>query len=173
MNLSENNTSRIWALLKFIDEFAKLGIPIHIFNVREFGYVTFYYGASTITTPIATDPYFMRSKSEDQPPRKGAYYHPLDMTNIVYDMLYAKTRSNNYRFPCHCEICDRFEKITNVPDDESAWNEFRRIHFLLVKNMELKELRETTVPLNIALKDKFGRSQQTVWLPFLDKPTAF
>jgi len=168
MNFSENNTSRIWVLLKFIEELAKFGIPVHVFNVREFGYVTFCYGASSITTPIATDPYFMRSKSEDQPPRKGAYYHPIDMTNDVYDMLLEKTRSNNYRFPCHCEICEKFERVINVKED--IWNEFRRIHFLLVKNMELKELRETTAPLRIALKDKFARSQQTVWLPFLDKP---
>lgn len=166
MNLNQDNTSQIWAFLHFIQELTKANIPIHVFNVREFGYVTFYYGASTITTPVATDPYFWRVRSEIAPPRQGAYYHPIDMTNDTFEMLLEKTRSNNYRFPCHCEICDRFLRVIKV--DKKYWNEFRRVHFLLVKNMEMKELRETASPLNIALKDKFARSQQTVWLPFLD-----
>lgn len=166
MNLMENNTSQVWALLRFIRELDKANLPIHIFNVREFGYVTFCFGADTITTPIATDPYFWRRTSDEQPPRQGAYYHPIDMTNDTFDALLEKTRPNSYRFPCHCEICEEFINVTKV--EKSYWNEFRRIHFLLVKNMEMREMREATVPLKIALKDKFGRSQQTIWLPFLD-----
>jgi len=165
MNLTEGNPSQIWSLLRFIKSLSESKVPVHIFNVREFGYVTFCHGSTTITTPIASDPYFWRAVSEEAPPRKGAYYHPIHMTNDTYDMLLEKTRANNYRFPCHCEICEKFEKVMKV--DELYWNEFRRIHFLLVKNMELKELRETTT-LKIALRDKFGRSQQTVWLPYLD-----
>lgn len=164
MNLDENNTSQIWALLRFVKQLSK-SIPVHVFNVREFGYVTFLYGASTMTTPIATDPYFRRGDFDEAPPRKGAYYHPIDMTNDTHEMLLDKTRSNNYRFPCHCEICEKFERIPRVED--ANWNEFRRIHFLLVKNMEMKELRDAASHLGIALRDKFARSQATVWLPYL------
>ena len=166
MSLYENNPSQIWAFLRFIEELSKTKIPIHIFNVREFGYIALCYGANTITTPIAADPYFIRGLSDEAPPRRGAYYHPIDMTNDTYELLLEKTRSNNYKFPCHCEICKRFEKIIKI--DKDNWNEFRRIHFLLVKNMEMKELRETQTPLKISLKDKIARAQQTVWLPYLD-----
>lgn len=165
MNLDEGNTSQIWSLLRFIRELSE-SIPVHVFNVREFGYVTFHHGAFSMTTPVATDPYFRRAESDEAPPRKGSYYHPIDMTNDTYDILLEKTRSSSYRFPCHCEICGSFERVLNV--DDTDWNKFRRVHFLLVKNMEMRELRETATPLGIALKDKFGRSQQTAWLPYLD-----
>ena len=88
------------------------------------------------------------------------------MSNDTYDSFLDKTRSKNYRFPCHCEICEKFLNIPSV--EKNYWNEFRRIHFLLVKNMEMKELRDAASHLRIALKDKIARSHQTVWLPYLD-----
>ena len=166
MGLDEGNTSQIWSLLNFIQELSQSNKPIHIFNVREFGYVTYCYGAKSITTPIASDPYFVRAISNEPVPRRGAFYHPKDMTDDSYDILLAKTRSNNYTFPCYCEICERFGKIMSV--NKPDWNEFRRIHFLLVKNMEIKELKTVKVSIKEALKDKFARSQQTTWLPYLD-----
>ncbi len=164
LNLDEKNTSQVWTLLRLIKDLSE-SIPVHVFNVREFGYITHVYGASSITTPIATDPYFRRSDSEQAPPRQGSYYHPIDMTNDTYDAFLEKTRSKNYRFPCHCEICEKFLNIPSV--EKNYWNEFRRIHFLLVKNMEMKELRDAASHLRIALKDKIARSHQTVWLPYL------
>jgi len=174
MDLHPENTSEVRRILKLVENIRRTAktqmeeeIPIHVFDVREFGYVTFCYGANTMTTPIGRVPYF---RMAEEPPddlrlAQGAYYHPIDMTNDDKETLYEKARPYEYRLPCHCEICNEYEKITKV--DEQYWNEFRRVHFLLVKNMELKEIRETTVTLKSALKDKFARSEQTAWIPFL------
>lgn len=88
------------------------------------------------------------------------------MTDDTYERLCDKTRSNNYRLPCHCEVCEKYGKVISV--EEEVWNDFRRAHFLLVKSGEIKEIRNAPEPLKIALKDKFGRSEQTAWLPYLD-----
>jgi len=166
MGLDAENTSQIWSLLTFLKDLSKENKPIYVFNVREFGYVTLCYGVNATSTPISADPYFVRSISDKPIPRRGSYYHPMDMTNDTYNRLLEKTRSNKYLLPCHCEICSRYNKILQIK--ESEWNEFRRIHFILVKNMEIKELREVKVPLMTALRDKFARSEQTQWLPYLD-----
>ena len=51
--------------------------------------------------------------------------------------------------------------------DKKQWNYFRKVHFFLVKNMEIRELRKTDVPFNVALKDKFGRSERTGYVALL------
>jgi hypothetical protein len=165
LGLDETNSNQISLLLKLIKDLSESNKPLHILNVREFGYVAFCYGANSLVTPIAVDPYAGRSISDQPIPRRGSYYHYLDMTDDSYEILLSKTRPT-YDFPCHCEICIRNKKAMDV--SESFWNEFRRVHFLLVKNMEMKELRERNAPLKDALCDKFSRSSQTVWIPYLD-----
>lgn len=169
VNFNEADIPRIEVFLQLIRQMVRIttgSIPVHIFNVTEFGFVAYCHGADIIVVPIATDPYFRRKIEEVAPPRKGAYYHPIDLTHYPYDVILDKTRHMNYRLPCHCEICKQYETITNVPN--GYWNEFRRIHFLLVKNMEAKECEDAGDSLKIALRDKFSRSQRTAWLPFLD-----
>ncbi|MCK4481695.1 hypothetical protein KAU55_00600 [Candidatus Bathyarchaeota archaeon] len=166
MNLNEENAPDIETLLKFIKELAESKKPVFILNVREFGYVAFYHGASVIATPIAKSPYTVRSKGGERPPKKGKYYHPSDMLDYSYKKIFELTRPKNYRLPCHCEICDHHGSLLKA--DKSGWNEFRKVHFLLVKDMEIKEFRESEVTLRTALKDKFGRSKKTGWVSFLD-----
>lgn len=153
-------------LVKRISAMTSRKVPIHLFNVTELGYVSFCHGASSMISPIATDPYFRRRVDQMPPPRCGAYYHPIDMTHDPFDILLEKTRRMNYKFPCHCEICTEYERVTNVP--EEYWNKFRRIHFMLVKSMEMRELKTSASYLKNSLKDKFARSDRTHWLPFLD-----
>jgi len=166
MNLNEKNVAETKEFLRFLKSLVGTKIPIFVFNVREFGYVTFCHGSSVISMPIARSPYTTRIKGGEKPPREGNYYHPIGMIDYSYQKLYGKIRANNYRFPCHCEICDAFDSLLKV--DKSYWNDFRKIHFLLVKNVETKEFRKTKVPLKVALKDKFGRSEKTGYVTFLD-----
>ena len=189
MNMDDEKTPEIDTFLEFIDELAMcnkydyfdeqhkqeideeedkeiIRIPIFVFNVREFGYVTYCHGADAISMPISKSPYITRSKGGVRPPRLGSYYHPIDMIDYGHEKLQGLTRPNNYRFPCHCEICENFISLLKV--DKSYWNEFRKVHFLLLKNMEIKEFRETEVPLKTALMDKFGRSKKTAYVSFLN-----
>jgi len=166
MNLDEKDVAETKTFLKFLKELAGAKIPIFVFNVREFGYVALCHGANVISMPIARSPYTTRTKGTEKPVREGTYYHPIGMIDYAYLRLRDEIRSNNYRFPCHCEICDAFGTLLNV--DKKYWNDFRKIHFLLVKDMEIKEFRETDVELKIALQDKFGRSERTSYVTFLD-----
>ncbi len=169
LNFNEADIPRTRMLLQLIRRIATITgskIPIHLFNVTELGYVAFCHGTSAMTSPIATDPYFKRRVEQLPPPRCGAYYHPVDMTHDPYDILLEKTRSVSYRLPCHCGICSEYQNIADVPNE--YWNKFRRIHFMLVKSMELKELKDSASFLKNSLKDKFARSDRTQWLPFLD-----
>lgn len=168
-NFSEADVPRTYMLLQLIEKIANITngkIPIHLFNVTELGYVSFCHGSTSMITPIATDPYFRRKAEQTPFPKCGAYYHPIDMTSDPYEILLDKTRKMNYSLPCHCEICSEYKHVANVPKE--YWNKFRRIHFMLVKSMEMKELKESTSFLKTALKDKFARSDRTQWLPFLD-----
>jgi hypothetical protein len=115
--------------------------------------------------PIAKSPYTTRKKESEKPVKEGSYYHPIDMIDYSYQRLPDQIRAKNYQLPCHCEICNKFASLLKVGIKQ--WNFFRKVHFLLVKNMELKEFRETKVLLNAALSDKFGRSQRTGYIPFL------
>lgn len=103
--------------------------------------------------------------AEEPPKREGSYYHSIDMIDYSYTNLPDKIRANNYMLPCHCEICNQFGSLLKI--NKKYWNYFRKVHFLLVKNMEMQELRETKVPFNVALKDKFGRSEKTGYVSFL------
>lgn len=165
MNLDEKNSVETMNFLKFLKTLSSSGKPIVVFNVREFGYVTFCYGANAISMPIAKSPYMTKKKASEKAPHEGSYYHSIEMIDYSYRSFPDNIRAKNYKLPCHCEICDEFGSFTKI--EKKQWNYFRKVHFLLVKNMEMQELRKTDVPLNIALKDKFGRSQKTGYVAFL------
>lgn len=169
LNFSNEKIIQLQHFLTLIDRIKSMSEnqrPIHIFNVNEFGYVCFCHGASVMISPIATDPYFKRSVSDSAPPRKGAYQHPIDMIPYPYDDFLDLSRHMNYAFPCHCEVCQKFQIITKIADKD--WNRFRRIHFLLLRNMEIQELLDLGNSIKNALHDKFARSRRTAWLPFLE-----
>ena len=118
------------------------------------------------------DPYFFGRRGRDQPPKPsgGVYYVPEDRTFYTKDNLYSKTRDFNYKLPCYCDICNKFETIPKIID--SYWNRFRRIHTILIRNSELKMLRESPVPINISLREMFLRSKKLGWTQFLsEQPT--
>lgn len=165
MNLNEQKPEEIKNLLKFVKSLSSSGKPVIVFNVREFGYVTFCHGASAISTPIATSPYTTIGKRGEPPKREGSYYHCIDMVDYSYGNLPDRIRGDSYKLPCHCEICDGHTSYLDI--GKKQWNQFRKVHFLLVKNMEMQELRKTDVPFNIALADKFGRSLRTGYIPYL------
>ncbi len=165
MNLDEDKPAEIKWLLNFIKSLSSSGKPVIVFNVREFGYVTLCYGASAISTPIAKSPYTTRKSSDSPVKKQGSYYHSIHMIDYSYEALPDQIRAANYKLPCHCEICQQFESLLKI--DIKYWNFFRKVHFLLVKNMEMQELRKTEVPLNRALSDKFGRSHRTAYVALL------
>lgn len=77
-----------------------------------------------------------------------------------------KTRDSNYRFPCYCEICEEIGRVTKISDTDE-WNRFRRIHYLLVKNTEIKRIRETDKVLKEALRDMFANSRRPDLISYL------
>ena len=165
MNLDEKKSVEMKDVLKFIESLSSSGKPTFVFNVREFGYVAFCYGACVVSMPIAKSPYTTRKKGSERPIKLGSYYHYYDMIDYSYVGLREKILAKNYALPCHCEICNHFGSLLKI--DKRHWNYFRKVHFLLVKNMEMQEFRKTQVPLNIALKDKFGRSLKTGYVSLL------
>lgn len=165
MNLDEKNSAETKSLLQFLKTLSSSGKPVFVFNVREFGYVTFCYGVTAISMPIAKSPYMTRKKGSEKPVREGSYYHYNDMIDYSYKKFPDKIRADSYRLPCHCEICNGYGSFLKI--ERKQWNYFRKVHFLLVKNMEMQELRKTDVPFEVALKDKFGRSERTGYISFL------
>jgi len=165
MNLDEKNVAETKSLLQFLKTLSASGKPVFVFNVREFGYVAFCYGVAAISMPIARSPYMTRKKGSEKPVREGSYYHYYDMVDYPYRKFQDMVRADSYRLPCHCEICDGYNSFLKI--ERKQWNYFRKVHFLLVKNMEMLELRKTDVPFEVALKDKFGRSERTGYVSLL------
>ena len=173
MNEDPANTESVQEFLDFIARLAKTiknykkEILIHIFNVRENGYVTFAYGATTVTSPIATSQYIRRSLTNSFGSTNGKYYHPAEMMDYKYEKLLALSRSFEYILPCHCKVCQMKKNFLKAKEQ---WNSFRRQHFILVKHLEMMEIKEApTSVLHRHLQQKFSRSKQTVWLAFLDQ----
>ncbi len=89
------------------------------------------------------------------------------MFDYTYEKLLALSRGVDYIIPCYCKACLNKK---NFLEAKKEWNEFRRMHFLLAKHIEMKEIKEApATTLNRHLQQKFSRSKQTVWLAFLDK----
>ncbi|MGI0090469.1 MAG: hypothetical protein ACREBS_02050 [Nitrososphaerales archaeon] len=148
--------------------------PIHILNVREEGYLTFCYGANTVTSPFARPPFVHIShNNRAQDPRdagKGSFYHPIDMRDDSVAVCMEKSMRMDYRIACSFNPCRTFARFHNPAlAYEYAYNEWRKEHFFHTKNDESKQIKETPIPLNMALRDKFARSWQAFWLPFLDE----
>lgn len=145
---------------------ARTESEIYFLNVREFGLISFLYGVDVISSPIASSPYLRIS--EGQPPRRGNYYHKEDLEDYSRDDLMMKRsiRRNNYRFPCDCEACSAAGRIHQL--DPIDWNDNRRRHFIFTKESEVRQLRDTTKPLNEALRDKFGRSEHPEFTAYLN-----
>ena len=177
LNLNPSDSVRVESTLRFISDLRKAlqiegaNIPIHIFNVREFGYVTYCHGATSIVSPIATTPYiYLDRENPPDPIPLGRYYHPIDMTDDTFELLCEKTMQENFRLPCHCKIC---EEVLTVPNVKDNFNRFRKVHFILAKNLEMKEIRfvEESV-LHIGLKNRFANSKSMTWVPYLDRMIA-
>lgn len=175
MNLDKNKLEEIQTLLDFLAKLTEMvktrkkQIPIHLFNVREFGYVALCYGATTITTPIARAPYVQMSSPTKARDKRGKFYHPEHMLDYTHDKALALTRRFGYTIPCFCKICQESKTFLNVSEPD-RWNEFRRVHFLLTKHIEIEEIKKApTSTLNRHIQQKFARSKDTVWVAFLDK----
>jgi hypothetical protein len=176
-NFNPSNDNQVISVFNAIAELyntikdTRKDIPIHLMNMDHMSYFAWTYGASAVTMPIVRDPTFFGRRGAGQPvkPSKGVYYNTEDRTFDTFDVLYRKTRDANYKLPCYCEICQRYGTIPKVP--ESYWNDFRRIHTILVRSIELKMLREAPAPMNVSLKEMFLRSKKMGWTQFLpDRP---
>ncbi|MGA3297304.1 MAG: hypothetical protein ABSD41_07620 [Candidatus Bathyarchaeia archaeon] len=175
LDLDERDVPRVEAVLKFIanlrnaiDVFGRQ-IPIHIFNVREFGYVTFCHGASVIEMPIARKPYMhINRNNPTDPSQLGRYTHPVDLVDYTYDQLAEMSAMNG--LPCSCTPCQNRREI----GDKDTFNEFRKKHFVCLKGgFEMDEIHKADADsLNIALRDKFGRSKQTGLVAYLERIVA-
>jgi hypothetical protein len=167
LNLDTENISQAKEILDLIQGIKQRAATnrVYLFNVLEFGYIAYCYGVNTVVMPMAVKSPYIRIRQRFPIPRWGTYYHPVDMICYTRRELLAETRTS-YRFPCHCKACTTVGTIPKIRK-ASDWNRFRRIHFLLAKNMDIVELRSTTAPLDKALLDKFSRSKQTMWIPLL------
>jgi len=127
------------------------------------------YGATTVTTPIARTPYVHIASPSAVKDKRGRFYHPDHMMDYRHEKCLALSRPFGYAIPCCCKICKQMPTFLNV-QDPAKWNEFRRIHFLLAKNIEIEEMQKApTTTLNRHIQQKFSRSKDTVWVAFLDK----
>lgn len=157
-DLNHEHQDRVQALLDVIERISQdLNVPTFLLNVDEFGLAAFDYGVDYISGPIASTPY-TRFSNGDSTVTRGKYYHYENLFGYTRERLMDMTRPE-YLLPCYCEICEHFERIPAV--DEEYWNVFRRIHYLLVKDIEVKRLRETDKVLREALRDLFANSERT------------
>jgi hypothetical protein len=174
LNLDERETARVEAVLRFVADLRRAldyegaHIPIHLFNVREFGYVTFCHGVSAITSPIARKPYvYLNPANPPDSSPVGKYTHPSDLVDYTYEHLQELTESVGYQLPCHCHAC-RERVVVGSRDD---FNVFRKKHFIAYKGgLEMQEIRRADpATLNVALRDRFARSKQTGLIAYLDQ----
>jgi hypothetical protein len=174
LNMNPSDSGNVLTVLRFIRDLRenlkgrRLNVPIHIFNTREFGYVTYCHGATSIVTPIATAPYIhLDRENPPDPVPIGKYYHPVDMTDDTYETLCEKTLPHDFRLPCHCKICQEMETVTKAKD---TFNPFRRVHFVQAKNLEMIEIRRADPEaLQVGLKNRFANSMNMAWVPYLDR----
>jgi hypothetical protein len=176
INMDDSNESQVSNVLTFFAELfeamkaAEAQVPVHIFNMNHLSYLAWCYGVSAVSLPISTNPYYKGRRSSDLPPQKGVYYNTEDMTYDAYDVLHRKTRPS-YHLPCYCPICKLYITIPKA-ESQMRWAEFKRLHEVLVRNIECKIFREAPVRIDVALKEKLLRSKKMGWAQFIpDKPT--
>lgn len=171
--IQESDSPSQITLFKFFREFheyAKIKTgndapPMHLLNVNELGYVGYCNAVSNIVCPIGHSPSypFMRKKgggattTHIERDTAMKYYHPIDMD-------YPRFNLQN-PFPCACSICEPPNTADNVPYKERPLH--NRKHWLEVKDDEIRQLRETPVRLDIALRDKLARANRTQLLAYL------
>ncbi|QQG48546.1 MAG: hypothetical protein HY247_07335 [archaeon] len=175
VNMDDSNESQVNNVFNFFSEMYRAmkssgaRNPIHIMNMDHLSYIGWCYGVSAVSLPISTDPYFFGRRSEEAPPKNGVYYNTEDMTYDTFEELHRKMRPT-YLLPCYCPICKVF---LTIPKAEQAmrWNEFRRMHEVLVRNIELKVIREAPTRIDVALRERLLRSKKLGWTQFIpDKP---
>lgn len=164
-NLSLESRQANESLLRLIQKLKKqTDLPVVVFNVQEFGLLTFAYGSDAISTPIGKSPYFRMAQG--RPPEEGNYYHKEDMEYYSKPDLMSKLRRNNYRLPCDCSACDGQPPIHQIAP--TSWNDNRKRHFIFTRESEVRQLEETKTPIDKALLDKFGRSERSEFIKYLD-----
>lgn len=175
VNFATGNDSQmksIMTFLKQLHEAMKINdqvIPLHMINFDHLGYSTFCLGAHTVTMPVGTDPYFYgRAELDDElPEKRGVYYRMEDMAYIRYTDLEHELVENDFKLPCYCELCQKLGTITEAKKAFKDWNLFRRMHEMLARDLEIKQLRETKVPLCRAISDKLARSAKANYLSLI------
>jgi len=168
VNFATHNDSQMASLAAFLNQLneamkvANRVIPIHMINFDHLGYTTYCLGAQTVTMPIGTDPYFygIRHSRDDTPERDGAYYNMKDMTYVRYPDLRTQLSENDYLMPCYCEACNG-RTLMDIEKSYDDWNFFRRVHEVLVRDIEVKQFRETKTPLCRAIQDQLARSKKS------------
>jgi hypothetical protein len=167
LNLNNRNESQLRNILDFLlyikhkIKMIDIKVPIHLMNVDVFGYVAYCYGVNNISMPIAVDPYYIsrrRSNLIGAPP-KGAYYHIQKRTHVQYGRLRMDCikMDPQFKLPCYCAACESFDTILEV-EKKTDWNYFRRLHEVLVRDIEISEIRNSPVPLHRSLQDMYARS---------------
>ena len=168
----ESDTIGQLSILNFFQGFYKYTIhkldnhspPLHFINVNELGYPSYCHAVSNIVCPMQKSPFHpfnRRSKTRlSQNTNQDSslnYYHPINMD-------YPKFKLQN-PFPCSCNDCQKYESAINVPYKKRRMH--ARCHWLEIKDGEIREFRETRARLDIALRDKFARSNRTQLVAYL------
>jgi hypothetical protein len=175
LELDERDVPRVEAVLTFIANLRNAievfgpQIPIHVLNVREFGYVAFCHGASAIEMPIARKPYIHISRDNPvDPSQLGRYTHPVDMVDYTYAQVAEMSATNG--LPCSCRPCQSRGEVGST----KTFNDFRKRHFICLKGgFEMEEIHSADGNvLNTALRDKFARSKQTGLVAYLERVVA-
>ena len=168
----ESDTIGQLSIFNFFQQFHKYAIrkldnrppSLHFINVNELGYTSYCHAVSNIVCPMHKSPShpFNRQNRARLSPNTSQdnslnYYHPINMD-------YPKFKLQD-PFPCSCNDCQKYERASNVPYRKQRMH--ARCHWLEVKDDELREFRETHARLDIALRDKFARSNRTQLVAYL------
>jgi hypothetical protein len=175
MGVQESDTVFMAVLFQFLRQFhmymrlqERGHIPVHLLNVDEIGYAAYCSGICNIVSPIATYPYYKfqhRNSKIDAEERdlSGKYYHPLDMNMPAMSTL--------DQLPCSCTECRRFMQASRIPLEYKSI--FRRMHWLKVKDDEIRQFRETQARLDMALRDKFANSMRPQLAAYIPESPIF
>ncbi|MGI0092332.1 MAG: hypothetical protein ACREBS_11550 [Nitrososphaerales archaeon] len=160
-----NFLRQLFVFMRLRERETKKFVPIHLLNVDELGYAAYSNRAANFSSPIATSPYVAHYSAAEDEDRdlSGGLYHPIDMIapklSTVKDLF------------CRCKECRKFETIARIPLEYRPI--FRRVHWLNVKDDEVRQFRDTPACLDIALRDKFANSKRTGLVAHIPRPPIF
>lgn len=175
MGIQESDTVFMDVLFRFLRQFnmymklqERSSVPMHLLNVDEIGYVAYCAGICNIVSPIASYPYYKFSRKDskaddEERDMSGKYYHPYNMN--------MPSMSTIDELPCSCSECKKYVYAGKIPLDYRPI--FRRVHWLKVKDDEIRQFRETQVRLDIALRDKFANSMRTQLVAYIPASPIF